>query len=34
LFDDKGKLQYFVGAQNPIPEQDVRPYPIEAVFDS
>jgi PAS domain S-box-containing protein len=34
LFDDKGKLQYFVGAQNPIPAEEVRPYPIEAVFDS
>ena len=34
LFDHKGKLQYFVGAQNPIPADEVRPYPIEAVFDS
>lgn len=34
LFDDKGGLQYFVGAQNPIAENEVRPYPIEAVFDS
>jgi PAS domain S-box-containing protein len=34
LFDDKGKLLYFVGAQNPIPADEVRPYPIEAVFDS
>jgi PAS domain S-box-containing protein len=33
LFDHKGKLLYFVGAQNPIPEDEVRPYPIEAVFD-
>lgn len=33
LFDDKGKLQYFAGAQNPIPAEDVRPHPIEAVFD-
>jgi PAS domain S-box-containing protein len=34
LFDEKGKLLYFVGAQNPIPAEEVRPYPIEAVFDS
>jgi PAS domain S-box-containing protein len=34
LFDEKGRLQYYVGAQNPIPAEDVRPYPIEAVFDS
>ena len=34
LFDHKGKLLYFVGAQNPIPADEVRPYPIEAVFDS
>lgn len=33
LFDDKGNIQYFVGAQNPIPADDVRPYPIEAIFD-
>ena len=33
LFDDKGNLQYFAGAQNPIPEEEVRPFPIEAVFD-
>lgn len=33
LFDDRGRLQYFVGAQNPIAAKDVRPYPIEAVFD-
>ncbi|NJO55194.1 MAG: PAS domain-containing protein [Rhodospirillales bacterium] len=33
LFDEKGRVKYFVGAQNPIPAEDVRPYPIEAVFD-
>lgn len=33
LFDDKGRVQYFVGAQNPIPAEDVRLDPIEAVFD-
>ncbi len=33
LFDGKGKLQYLAGAQNPIPEEEVRPFPIEAVFD-
>jgi PAS domain S-box-containing protein len=33
LLDDKGKLQYFIGAQNPIPAEDVRPDPIEAIFD-
>lgn len=33
LFDEKGKLQYFAGAQNPIPAGEARPYPIEAVFD-
>jgi PAS domain S-box-containing protein len=34
LFDDRGRLQYFVGAQNPIPQEEVRHRPIEAVFDS
>lgn len=34
LFDDRGKLLYFAGAQNPIPAEEARPYPIEAVFDS
>jgi len=24
LFDDKGKLQYFAGVQNPIPAEEVR----------
>jgi PAS domain S-box-containing protein len=33
LFDDRGRLQYFAGAQNPIAAEDVRPYPIEAVVD-
>ena len=33
LFDERGKLLYFVGAQNPIPAEEARPYPIEAVFD-
>ncbi len=33
LFDDKGKLQYFAGAQNPISEEEVRPDPIKAVLD-
>lgn len=34
LFDAKGRLQYYVGAQNPIPAEEVRHEPIEAVFDS
>lgn len=34
LFDEHGRCQYFVGAQNPIRAEDVRPFPIEAVFDS
>jgi PAS domain S-box-containing protein len=34
LFDDKGKLQYYVGAQNPIPAEEVCPFAIKAVFDS
>lgn len=34
LFDARGKLLYFVGAQNPIPASEVRLRPIEAVFDS
>jgi PAS domain S-box-containing protein len=34
LFDDKGRLLYFAGAQNPIPAEEARPYAIEAVFDS
>jgi PAS domain S-box-containing protein len=33
LFDENGKLLYFVGAQNPIPAEHVRSYSIEAVFD-
>lgn len=33
LFDDTGRLLYYVGAQNPIPAEDVRSNPIEAVFD-
>ena len=33
LFDDKGKVQYFAGAQNPIAAEEVRPDLIEAVFD-
>jgi PAS domain S-box-containing protein len=33
LFDEKGKVRYFVGAQNPIAAEEVRPDPIEAVFD-
>lgn len=33
LFDEGGRVQYFVGAQNPIAAEDVRPDPIEAVFD-
>lgn len=34
LFDGKGKLLYFAGAQNPIPAEEARSAPIEAVFDS
>ena len=33
LFNDTGRLQYYVGAQNPIPAEEVRSNPIEAVFD-
>lgn len=33
LFDDNGRLLYYVGAQNPISAEDVRSNPIEAVFD-
>ncbi len=33
LFDDRGRVRYFVGAQNPIPAEEARPGPIEAVFD-
>lgn len=33
LFDKTGGLLYYVGAQNPIPAEDVRTNPIEAVFD-
>jgi PAS domain S-box-containing protein len=33
LFDESGRLLYYVGAQNPIPAEDVRANPIEAVFD-
>lgn len=33
LFDDAGKLLYFVGAQNPIPVSEVRLLPINVVFD-
>lgn len=33
LFDDRGRLQYFVGAQNPIEAEEARPYPMGGVFD-
>ncbi len=33
LFDEKGQVRYFIGAQNPIAAGEVRPDPIEAVFD-
>jgi PAS domain S-box-containing protein len=33
LFDESGRLLYYVGAQNPISAEDVRSNPIEAVFD-
>lgn len=33
LFDDRGEVVYFAGAQNPISAEEVRPFPIEAVFD-
>jgi PAS domain S-box-containing protein len=33
LFDENGRLLYYVGAQNPIPVDEVRAKPIEAVFD-
>lgn len=29
LFDERGRLRYFVGAQNPIAAQDARPGPID-----
>jgi PAS domain S-box-containing protein len=34
LFDHKGKLLYHVGAQNPISAEDVRPFSIDAIFES
>ncbi len=33
LFDESGKLGYFVGAQNPISSDEVRAGTFEAVFD-
>lgn len=33
VFDKKGELKYFVGSQNPIAVEDVRPYPTEAEGD-
>lgn len=33
LFDEKGGLQYFVGAQNPIPADEVRGHPIDSALD-
>lgn len=33
LFYEKGDIQYFAGQQNPIPADDARPYPIDAVID-
>ena len=33
LFDDSRRLQYYIGAQNPILAKEVRSNPIEAVFD-
>ena len=33
LLDEQGKLQYFVGAQNPIPAEDVRSDPIGSILE-
>ena len=33
VFNAKGELDYFVGTQNPIPAEDVRPFAIKAVLD-
>ena len=33
LFDDKGRLRYFAGAQNPISADEVRADPIEGILD-
>ena len=33
LYDDHGRLQYFVGSQNPIPPDDARPGVIDAIVD-
>jgi PAS domain S-box-containing protein len=33
ICDEKGTLLYYIGAQNPISADEVRPDPIEAVLD-
>ena len=33
VLSSKGELDYFVGNQNPIPAEDVRPLRIKAVLD-
>jgi PAS domain S-box-containing protein len=33
VFDKKGKLKYFVGNQNPIPAEEVRPGSLNGVVD-
>jgi hypothetical protein len=33
VLDTKGELDYFVGNQNPIPAEDVRPFSIAVVLD-
>jgi PAS domain S-box-containing protein len=33
VFNTRGELDYYVGSQNPIPAEDVRPYAVDAVPD-
>jgi PAS domain S-box-containing protein len=33
LRDEAGTIRYYVGAQNPIPADQVLPRPVEALFD-
>jgi PAS domain S-box-containing protein len=33
LFDDRGRVLYFIGAQNPIPIHEVRRFPLNGIRD-
>ncbi|MCB1884320.1 MAG: PAS domain-containing protein [Geminicoccaceae bacterium] len=33
LRDERGRIVYFAGAQNPVPTEDVLPKPVRAILD-